>query len=71
MGSQLIEVLSRVEKHKKDGLKRRKARYTIARELGLPSTIAKPVSSWKESRIRLFAKEYHEASAEDLAIVPE
>ena len=40
-------------------LKRRRARYQLAKELGLPAQYAGTIAGWSEKKIRAVAKEYH------------
>ena len=40
-------------------LDRKRLRYALAKELGLPSALCQTVAGWSEVRIRALSDEYH------------
>ena len=58
-------VTKQADKARRGILDRKRIRYALAKELGLPSALCQTVAGWSEVRIRALADEYQAKQIQD------
>ena len=65
----LTNIAEQVTRRYEGVLKRRRARYQLAKDLGLPAQYAGTIAGWSEKKIRAVAKDYHSQHSPEPAAI--